>query len=125
MLRSLWLVALAAFNMLAVQLVLKKGVAGGPPVEMSAPADILALATRVLTTPLLILGYALSVVNSLVWIMILSRMEVSLAVPLMMGIYFLMLLIASRMLLHEVITPARFAGTLLIAVGVWFISCKA
>ena len=121
LIQNFGLIIAAAFLMLAAQLTLKAGV-GGVPLALSNTTDIWELIMRVVRTPLLIAGYLLSVGNSLFWIALLSRMEISLAAPLMFGIYFLMLLVASQAFLHEAVTPVRLVGTLLITAGLWFIS---
>jgi hypothetical protein len=39
----------------------------------------------------------------------------------MVGMYFAMLLIASRFLLGESLSAGRLAGTALVGIGIWFI----
>jgi multidrug transporter EmrE-like cation transporter len=51
-------------------------------------------------------------------LVILSRVALSYAVPLMTGIYFLLLLLTSTLVLREAVTPTHWFGTLLIVVGI-------
>jgi multidrug transporter EmrE-like cation transporter len=51
-------------------------------------------------------------------LVILSRVDLSYAVPLMTGIYFLLLLLTSTLVLRESVTPAHWLGTLLILAGI-------
>jgi drug/metabolite transporter (DMT)-like permease len=73
---------------------------------------------RILTTPTLFLGYVLSFATGLLWLVILSRVDLSYAVPLMTGIYFLLLLLTSTLVLREAVTPVHWLGTLLILAGI-------
>jgi drug/metabolite transporter (DMT)-like permease len=71
--------------------------------------------------PYVLLGYILYGVSSLVWLIVLSRVEVSLAYP-MMATSYVLVVILSRFLLAEEVTPLRFAGTLVICLGVYLLS---
>ena len=48
-------------------------------------------------------------------------MELSTAAPIMIGMYFAMLLFASRFLLGESLGLGRLAGTALVGIGIWLI----
>jgi drug/metabolite transporter (DMT)-like permease len=40
----------------------------------------------------------------------------------MLAMGYIMVVVLSRFILHESVTPARFLGTLVVAFGVWLIS---
>ena len=121
-LRQYGLLLLTALILLGSQLLLRQGAKGGGPLSITGPADLLALIWRVLTTPLLFLGYALSAGSSLLWLIVLSRLELSYATPIMNGFFYLLLLLASAFILRENITAWRWFGTLFVLLGIAMIS---
>jgi drug/metabolite transporter (DMT)-like permease len=116
------LIIIAASGALISQLLMKQGLNQGGPIIMGSMAQVVGLIERVLTTPLLLAGYILSFLNGLVWLAILSRVNLSYAAPLMTAIYFVLLLLTSSLLLREVVTPGQWLGTLLIITGIFLIS---
>jgi drug/metabolite transporter (DMT)-like permease len=64
-----------------------------------------------------ILGFALVFGGSLFWLGVISRVELSFAYPLL-AMNYVILLIPSRFLLNEAITPARIVGAVIIVAGV-------
>lgn len=115
------LIALVALILLASQFLLKLGVRGGE-ISVTKAADVLSLVHRVLTTPALFGGYALSGVAALVWLVVLSRSELSYAFPLLNSIYFVLLLLMSSLILRESVTTWRWIGILTILLGMFALS---
>jgi undecaprenyl phosphate-alpha-L-ara4N flippase subunit ArnE len=74
-----------------------------------------------LLNPLVISGYAMLVLRGVIWVLLLSRLKLLFAYPLMSSTYVLVLLIASRYF-GEVVTPRNIAGSLLIIVGITLLS---
>jgi drug/metabolite transporter (DMT)-like permease len=64
-----------------------------------------------------ILGFALVFGGSLFWLGVISRVELSFAYPLL-AMNYVILLIPSRFLLNEAITPSRIIGAVIIVAGV-------
>jgi drug/metabolite transporter (DMT)-like permease len=64
-----------------------------------------------------ILGFALVFGGSLFWLGVISRVELSFAYPLL-ALNYVILLIPSRFLLNEAISPARIMGACIIVAGV-------
>lgn len=121
-LRQYGLVLLTATFLLGSQLLLRQGAKAGGALSLTSPADLLALIRRVLTTPALLLGYGLSAVSALLWLLILSRLELSYATPLLNGFFYILLLVASIVILRENLTLWRGLGTLFVLVGIILIS---
>jgi multidrug transporter EmrE-like cation transporter len=113
------LIAAVAFGLLVSQLLMKQGVTRGGPITVGSLEQLWGLIQRILTTPTLFLGYVLSFATGLLWLVILSRLDLSYAVPLMTGLYFLMLLLTSVLVLRESVTPEHWLGTLLIVAGIY------
>jgi multidrug transporter EmrE-like cation transporter len=66
-------------------------------------------------------GFALYLIASLFWMVILSRVQLSWAYPLVsMG--YVIVVVLSRVIFHEPVSLARFAGTLVICAGVILVS---
>ncbi|MEI8307014.1 MAG: EamA family transporter [Chloroflexales bacterium] len=64
-----------------------------------------------------LLGFALVFGGSLFWLGVISRVELSFAYPLL-AMNYVILLIPSRFLLHETISPTRILGACIIVAGV-------
>jgi len=102
------------------QVVMKRGmtVVGTVPGDL---ASLPAFALRTLTTPFVWLGFAAYGLSAALWLVVLSRLELSFAYPILSLSYVLIVLI-SALVLHENVTPVRWLGVLVIIGGVWLIS---
>jgi uncharacterized membrane protein len=116
------LIIVAAFGALLSQTLMKQGLSQGGPIMVANLAQFIALILRILTTPLLLTGYILSFLTGFIWLAVLSRMNLSYAAPMMTATYFMLLLLTSALVLREVVTPAHWAGTLLIISGMFLIA---
>ena len=106
----------------AAQLMLKAGANRVGPLEMQAGA--LASAARELAFSAPIAGgIACYVVSVMVWIVALTRVEVSLAYP-MLSIGYIVNAVAAWWLFAEQLTPLRFAGILVITLGVYLLAAS-
>lgn len=83
--------------------------------------SIVPIGVQVITSPWIIGGILIYVVSLVVWLMILSRTEVSLAYPLISLGYVLNALVA-YWLLSEPITVLRLCGIAVILVGVFLVA---
>jgi len=87
-----------------------------------APASMLgAMTARALSSPWLLLGVALQATFFVMYLTLLSRANVSQVLPLTAIDYIVVALLA-RLLLAEPVTPARWAGIVLIAAGAVLVS---
>jgi drug/metabolite transporter (DMT)-like permease len=121
LLRNLAILATVALVWTASQVAIRGAVAGGEQISINSLQSVSALIVRILTTPMLIIGFGLQALNGFLWIAVLSRMELSTAAPIMIGMYFAMLLLASRFLLDEPWSVGRLTGTALVGIGIWLI----
>lgn len=64
-----------------------------------------------------ILGFALVFGGALFWLGVISRVNLSLAYPLL-ALNYVIILIPSRFLLNEAITPTKIVGALIVVLGV-------
>ena len=82
---------------------------------------IMNVATQAFTSPKLIAGTAMLTVFFLLWLAVLSWEDLSVALP-MQALNYVLVAFLSQYFLHEVVSPLRWAGTALVAVGVIMIT---
>jgi drug/metabolite transporter (DMT)-like permease len=82
---------------------------------------ILKVSQQALTTPKLVLGTAMLAVFFFLWLAVLSWEDLSVALP-MQALNYILVAFLSQYFLHEVVSPLRWAGTVLVAVGVIMIT---
>lgn len=104
-----------AFSALG-QLTLRNA-AATPALQRALSGVSLDNALALATSPLLILGAAAYGASMILWVGVLSRMELSAAYPFA-GLNFIVIYLFGVLILKEGFDPWRLAGTLLIASGV-------
>ena len=79
------------------------------------------VALAVASSPFVITGLACYVISVVVWLLVLSRVEVSYAYPLL-SIGYIVTAFAGRFFFHEAMGVTRWSGILVICFGVWLIT---
>lgn len=102
------------------QLLLKAGTNSVGAFEYSA-ANIVPIGWKLATEPHIIGGLGCYVISVVVWIMALSRVEVSIAYPLL-SVGYVVNAVAAYYLFGEAVTPMRLTGIAIIIVGVWVVA---
>jgi len=82
--------------------------------EISAASDTI---TRALKEPRLWLGLTLFGISSVFWLVVLSRMDLSVAYPFV-GLSYVVVVLFSRLFLHEQVSAVRWLGVVVVAVGI-------
>lgn len=82
---------------------------------------ILSVAFQALTSPKLVLGTAMLAVFFFLWLAVLSWEDLSVALP-MQALNYVLVAFLSQYFLNEVVTPLRWAGTILVCIGVIMIT---
>ncbi|MBJ6751945.1 MULTISPECIES: EamA family transporter [Geomonas] len=82
---------------------------------------IMRVAVQALTTPKLVFGTAMLAVFFFLWLAVLSWEDLSVALP-MQALNYILVAFLSQYFLHEVVSPLRWAGTVLVAIGVIMIT---
>lgn len=85
--------------------------------QVSAPAQTLARAVR---EPKLWLGLALFGISAIFWLVVLSRVSLSIAYPFA-GLSYIVIVALDRFILHEHVPPTRWAGVAIVALGIGLI----
>ena len=83
--------------------------------------NIIPVGWKLATEPHIMGGLGCYVISVVVWIMALSRVEVSIAYPLL-SIGYVVNAIAAYYLFGEAVTPMRLTGIAIIIVGVWVVA---
>lgn len=117
-------IAVVAALSASSQLLMKKGMMGQPPPEVSLPGFV-QLVRTVLGNPVLMFGWLLGSLAGIAWLYVVSNTDVSLAAPILTGLYFVFVLMGSRMLLGESLDPWRWAGVCLLVLGIAVVSMGA
>jgi len=117
---SFLLVLLGVLLNALAQLLLKAGTNAVGQFEFSA-ANAAPVGFKLATEPHILGGIACYVVSVVVWIMALSRVEVSVAYP-MLSIGYVLNALAAWYWLAEAVTPMRLAGIGIIIVGVYVVA---
>ncbi len=73
------------------------------------------------SNPYVVAGFILYGLSALVWMIVLSRVEVSWAYP-MVSFSYVVVVVASRFLFNEDVDLVRILGTLVICAGVFLVS---
>ena len=82
---------------------------------------IMDTAIRALTNPKLIIGTAMLAVFFFLWLAVLSWEDLSVALP-MQALNYVLVAFLSQYFLGEVVSPLRWAGTVLVCIGVMMIT---
>jgi len=104
----------------AAQLLLKTGSERISELHFSW-ANIIPMGLQLITSPHIMLGLFFYVISVVVWIAVLSRVDVSIAYP-MLSIGYIVNAIAAHYLFGEAITTTRVSGIFLILVGVYLVA---
>jgi multidrug transporter EmrE-like cation transporter len=78
----------------------------------------------VTTSPYILAGLACYIFSVAVWLLVLSRVEVSYAYPLL-SIGYIITAFAGWLFFHESIGTTRWAGIVVVCIGVWLITRSA
>ncbi len=76
---------------------------------------------QALTSPKLVFGTCFLAIFFFLWLAVLSWEDLSVALP-MQALNYILVAFLSQYFLHEVVSPLRWAGTVLVAIGVMMIT---
>src|SRR5512137_1535329 len=102
-------------------LLLAKGMKDLGDISAMNLRGILNVAYQALTTPKLIIGTAMLAIFFFLWLAVLSWEDLSVALP-MQALNYVLVAFLSQYFLGEIVTPLRWAGTVLVCVGVMMIT---
>lgn len=82
--------------------------------QLSNPVDTLV---RALHLPLLWAGLVLFGVSAIFWLVVLSRVPLSIAYPLV-GVSYILVVLIAKLVLHESVPALRWIGVAIVALGI-------
>ena len=103
------------------QLCLKAGMDLVGGLSANGIGDVFQTAFRVLTTPLVFLGLTFYVLASVFWLIVLSKIDLSLAYP-MLALNFILITLTAQLILGEQVPTLRWLGVGIIFAGVAVVS---
>lgn len=121
--RYLPLILLGVFLNAAAQLSLKQGMRTIGHFAFSLE-NIVPIGAKVIFNPFVFMGLLCYVFSVIVWLMALSRVEVSYAYPLL-SVGYIVTAFAGQILFQEALGPVRWAGILVICLGVFLVTRSA
>ncbi len=84
-------------------------------------ANVVPIGLRIVFNPFVFGGLVIYVVSFVVWLLVLSRVQVSFAYP-MLSLGYIMNAVASYYLFQETLSPVRIAGIFVIVFGTYLIT---
>ena len=121
MLKTVLLVLVAVIVGGAGHVMLAKGMKSIGDLTEAPFGRLGGMVTRVVSDPRILLGVALQAVFFFVYLMLLSRADVSQLLP-MTALDYIVVALLAQWALGEIVTPARWAGIGLITFGVYLVS---
>ena len=89
--------------------------------SLLASSDTSTFLMRAVFAPLVLVGLGLYVASTVIWLLVLARMDVSYAYPFV-SLGFAFTALYGYFALHEPMAPARVTGIALIVAGVCFVA---
>ncbi|GFE59318.1 EamA family transporter [Geobacter sp. AOG1] len=102
-------------------LLLAKGMKEMGDISAMNLRGILNAAIQALTTPKLMVGTAMLAIFFFLWLAVLSWEDLTVALP-MQALNYVLVAFLSQYFLGEVVSPTRWAGTVLVCIGVMLIT---
>ena len=121
MYKTLFIMLLAVTAGTIGDLLLAKGMKEMGDVSAMNLRGMLAAAYQALTTPKLVIGSAMLAIFFFLWLAVLSWEDLSVALP-MQALNYVLVAFLSQYFLGEVVSPLRWAGTILVCIGVMMIT---
>jgi undecaprenyl phosphate-alpha-L-ara4N flippase subunit ArnE len=119
--KSLFLILTSVILGVSGQLCLKAGMDRVGALSAGGIGSIIQTGLRVVTTPLVFAGLALYGIGALTWLMVLSKLDLSLAYP-MLALTYILIPLAARFILGEQVPALRWLGVGIIFIGVAVVS---
>ncbi len=121
--RYIPLILFGVFLNAAAQIVLKKGMMGIGRFEFSI-SNLFPIGIKVVSNPFIIAGIIFYAVSVVVWLMVLSRVDVSYAYP-MLSIGYIVAAFFGKIFFDEPVGLERWAGIIVICFGVYLLTRSA
>lgn len=114
--QSYILLGIAIITTVASQLLFKQGMLILGNLNFSF-SNILSLILNVFKNPFLLTGFFLYAISFILWLLVLSKMKLSIAYPIT-SLNFVLAIVVSYFLFGERISPIQYTGIFFIVIGV-------
>jgi drug/metabolite transporter (DMT)-like permease len=121
MVKTLFIMLLAVTAGTIGDLLLAKGMKEMGDVSAMNVRGMVAAAYQAMTTPKLVIGTVMLAIFFFLWLAVLSWEDLSVALP-MQALNYVLVAFLSQYFLGEVVSPLRWAGTILVCIGVIMIT---
>ncbi len=118
---SLFLILASVSMGVSGQLCLKAGMDQAGALAAGSVSLIVQTTWRVLTTPLVFFGLAFYALGAVFWLLVLSKLDLSLAYP-MLALTYVLIPLAAQFVLGEQVPALRWFGIAIIFAGVAVVS---
>ena len=117
-----FILAASILTTVGAQLFLKKGVLGLGNLNFSLSfSSIFSFIVRILQSGWLMAGLSLFGISFLVWILVLSKLQLNIAYPVVVSVNFLLITVASWFLFKEYLAFWQILGIAFIILGVFLL----
>lgn len=118
--KSLMIILMAVSCASCGQLFLKQGMLQVGDIKLSL-RELVPILTKVFSTPFVIIGFICYGVGALLWLVVLSKTELSYAYP-MVSLSYIIVILGSIMLFNEDVSLLRWIGVILVCLGVCIVA---
>lgn len=122
MLKSFLLIIAVSSMTVASQIFIKKGLVVVRETSGVSLQNIHLTLLKLLQNKFALLGLAFAAIAALVWLMVISKMDLTSAFPISGAIFYLLLFAFSWLFLGEAVTVWKISGVIVILAGVFLIS---
>ena len=94
------------------------------PIKYDSFYNVINYCFKIISTPITFIAAIIILISPVIYAFALSRMNLSIAYPLIIGFSAIFLLVLSYIILNETITLNNFFGILLILIGIFLVYLK-
>ncbi len=121
MYKNIILMTIVALLLVTNQIFLKKGLKTIGELKISSLHDFSAIVLKLIQNKFIIIGLFIVAIGFLLWLTIISKIDLTSAFPITSGIFYILLFLASWIFLGETITLSKIIGAVAILAGIFVI----
>ncbi len=121
MYKNIILITIVMLLTVTSQTLLKKGVKIIGELKINSLHDLGVIILKLIQNKFIIAGVLIVACGALLWLMVISRLDLTTAFPIASGIFYILLFLASWIFLGEVITIQKIIGAAAILFGIFMI----
>jgi len=122
MIKTILSISIAPFLVIISQIFLKQGLIKTGGIKINTFSEFAGSFLKLFSEIYIYIGALIAVVGAFVWLIIISRENLTFAFPISSGIFFILLFIFSWLFLGENITIWKIVGTIIILIGILTLS---